>query len=273
MNAVRDDGRAAAEQVRARLDLPYRLGIVLGSGLGGLADAVEGAVRIPYAELPGLPASSVSSHRGELVLGRLEAVPVVLFSGRAHYYEQGDAGAMRAAIGMLAALGCEGVLLTNAAGSLRETMPAGSLMLIDDHINLTGRNPLIGEETDRRFVGLSAAYDADWRHRLAEAASAEGIALPGGVYMWFSGPSFETPAEIRMARVLGADAVGMSTVPEAILARFFGLRVAAISNLTNLAAGMVDHELSHEETKEMAPKGAIKLEAILRRFLRGLPER
>lgn len=272
MSAERDDGRAAAAVVRSRLDLPYRLGIVLGSGLGGLADAIEGAVRIPYAELPGLPVLSVSSHRGELVLGRLEGVPVVLFAGRTHYYESGDAAAMRGAMGMLAELGCEGVVLTNAAGSLSTAMPAGSLMLIRDHIAFSGLNPLIGEETDRRFVGLTSAYDPSYRRQLLAAATAGGIALPEGVYVWFSGPSFETPAEIRMAQILGADAVGMSTVPEAILARFFGLRVAAISNLTNLAAGMAGNELSHEETKAMAPKGAVLLEALLRRFLVTLGE-
>jgi len=181
---------------------------------------------------------------------------------------------MKGAIEALAGLGCQTLLQTNAAGSLRLDMPPGSVMAISDHINFTGVNPLFGAGSgDSRFVDMVDAYDPMLRSKLLEAAKAANVVCHEGVYVFFSGPSFETPAEIRMARVLGADAVGMSTVPEAILARFFGLRVAAISNLTNLAAGMVDHELSHEETKEMAPKGAIKLEAILRRFLRGLPER
>jgi purine-nucleoside phosphorylase len=269
----RDDGHAAATVLRARLDLPYRIGIVLGSGLGPLADAVTDAVAIPYSELPGLPVSKVSAHRGELVAGRLEGVPVLVFSGRSHFYESGDAAVMRSAIGMLKALGCEGVLLTNAAGSLRAEWGPGTVMMIADHIAFSGRNPLIGEETDERFVGLSVAYDAEWRGAFQRAAAAEGIALPSGVYMWFSGPAFETPAEIRMARILGADAVGMSTVPETILARFFGLKVAAFSNITNLAAGMTGGELSHQETKDMAPVGAAKLERIIRRFLAALPPR
>jgi purine-nucleoside phosphorylase len=265
---LRDDGRAAAAIVRARRDAPYRLGIVLGSGLGPLADAVEDAVVIPYAELPGLPVSKVSAHAGSLVAGRLEGVEVLVFSGRSHFYEAGDAAVMRNAIGMLAALGCEGVILTNAAGSLREEMGPGSLMMLDDHINFSGGNPLIGEESDARFVGMTTAYDLGWRAAFERLAEGAGIPLARGVYMWFSGPSFETPAEIRMARILGADAVGMSTVPEAILARFFDLRVVAFSNITNLGAGMTGAELSHQETKDMAPVGARKLEKLIRRFLR-----
>lgn len=272
MSALRDDGRAAAAVLRDRRDAPYRIGLVLGSGLGPLADAVTDAVRIPYAELPGMPVSKVSAHAGALVAGRLEGVEVLVFSGRSHFYESGDASVMRNAIGLLKEMGCEGVVLTNAAGSLRPEMGPGSLMMLEDHINLSGANPLIGEETDARFVGLSVAYDLVWRASLERAAKREGVDLESGVYMWFSGPSFETPAEIRMARILGADAVGMSTVPETILARFFGLKVAAISNITNLGAGMAAGELSHEETKEMAPLGAKKLEKILRQFLRDLED-
>ena len=263
-----DDGRAAAAEVRARLDLPFAFGIVLGSGLGGLAEAVEEGIGIPYADLPGFPISTVSAHAGRLYAGKLEGVSVVVLSGRSHYYETGDAAAMRPVIGMLKHLGCHSVLLTNAAGSLREETPPGSLMLIADHINLSGANPLIGEPTDARFVGLTLAYDSEYRSSLLVAALAEKVALGEGVYAWFSGPSFETPAEIRAARTLGADAVGMSTVPEVILARFFGLRVAALSIVTNYAAGMTGAELSHQETKDVAPQGAVRLERVLRRFLR-----
>jgi purine-nucleoside phosphorylase len=265
---VSDDGKTAAAALRARADMPFAFGIVLGSGLGGLADALDDAVSIPYADLPGFPVSTVSAHAGRLVAGKLEKVPVVVFAGRAHYYERGDAAAMRPAIGMLKHLGVKSLLLTNAAGSLREDLPPASLMMITDHINLSGANPLIGEPTDARFVGLTSAYDAGHRGSLQAAATGEKEKLGEGVYAWFSGPSFETPAEIRAARTLGADAVGMSTVPEVILARFFGLRVAAISIITNFAAGMTGAELSHDETKDVAPRGAVKLERVLRRFLR-----
>ena len=175
---------------------------------------------------------------------------------------------MRVPIATLKALGCDTLLLTNAAGSLRTEVGPGEIMLITDHINFAGANPLIGEPTDDRFVGMTGAYDASLRAALLGAAEREGIRLATGVYMWFSGPSFETPAEIRMARTMGADAVGMSTVPEVILGRFYRLRVAAVSTITNFAAGMTGAEISHEETKALAPIGAAKLERILRRFLR-----
>jgi purine-nucleoside phosphorylase len=159
------------------------------------------------------------------------------------------------------------LILTNAAGSLRPDMPPGSVMLITDHINFANRNPLIGETTDARFVGMTQAYDADLQDAARAAARAEGVDLAEGVYIWFSGPSFETPAEIRAARVLGADAAGMSTVPEVILARFLGMRVLAFSVITNLAAGMSGAELSHEETKAVAPEGGAKLRRILTQLL------
>jgi purine-nucleoside phosphorylase len=262
-----DRANTAATLIRARRDLPYSVGIVLGSGLGGLADLVADPVRIPYAALPGFPASKVSSHKAEVVAGRLEGVSVIVLSGRVHYYETGDAAAMRTPIATLAALGCDTLLLTNAAGSLRTEVGPGEVMLITDHINFAGANPLINDATDDRFVGMTGAYDASLRAALLGAAEREGIALSTGVYMWFSGPTFETPAEIRMARTLGAHAVGMSTVPEVILGRFFRLRVAAVSTITNFAAGMTGAELSHEETKRLAPIGAAKLERIIRRFL------
>jgi purine-nucleoside phosphorylase len=239
--------------------------IVLGSGLGGLVDEVEDAVRIPYGDLPGFPHSGVTGHAGMLVAGRFGGVETIMMAGRAHYYEHGNSAAMRPALETLAGIGVTTLILTNAAGSLHATMPAGSVMLITDHINFSGTNPLIGEPDDRRFVGLTEAYDRSLRDALVRAAEATGTALHSGVYMWFSGPSFETPAEIRMARTLGADAVGMSTVPEVILGRFLGLRVAGCSVVTNLAAGMTGSELSHQETKDMAPIGGARLAAVLRR--------
>ncbi len=263
-----DKAALAASLVRSRRDLFYEVGLVLGSGLGALADMVRDAVRIPYERLPGFPVSTVSSHRSELIAGTLEGIPVIVLGGRAHYYETGDAAAMRAPIATLAALGCDTLILTNAAGSLRTEVGPGEIMLITDHIAWSGRNPLIGEASDERFVGMTEAYDSELRAEILGAAEHEGVKLATGVYMWFSGPSFETPAEIRMARILGADAVGMSTVPEVILARFHGLKVAAVSTVTNFAAGMTGAELSHAETKLLAPIGAAKLERVIRRYLR-----
>ena len=246
-----------------------RTAIVLGSGLGSLVNEVTDAIHIPYAEIPGFPESAVSGHAGELVAGYLGGQPVIMLAGRVHYYEQGDASAMRPAIEALAGIGVQSLILTNAAGSVRQDMPPGSVMQITDHINYSGMNPLIGEDSDRRFVGMTNAYDADLSIAMRNAAIRAGVPLFSGVYMWFSGPSFETPAEIRMARTLGADAVGMSTVPEVILARFFGMRIAAASVITNYGAGMTGAELSHEETKDMAPIGGKRLAAILTEMISG----
>ncbi|MBD3803870.1 purine-nucleoside phosphorylase [Thioclava marina] len=248
---------------------PPRLGLILGSGLGHLAEQVEG-VAIPYTELPGFPDAGVSGHNPKLVIGTLEGVRVAVFGGRVHYYEHGNPAEMRLPLEILKELGCESLLLTNAAGSLREDIRPGGLMMLNDHINFSGNNPLIGEPSDARFVPLTEAHDPDIRAALKAAAEAEGIELPEGVYCWFSGPTFETPAEIRAAKIFGADAVGMSTVPEVILARFLGLRVAAISVITNMGAGMADENISHEQTKAIAPMGAAKLERVLRRYLQQL---
>ncbi|QBX33730.1 purine-nucleoside phosphorylase [Paracoccus liaowanqingii] len=242
-------------------------GLILGSGLGHLAAQVQG-VAIPYDDLPGFPHAGVSGHVPQLVIGQLEGRRVAVFGGRSHYYERGRADAMRLPLETLAALGCEKLILTNAAGSLRADIPTGGLMLLNDHIAFAGTNPLIGEATDARFVPMTDAHDARMRAALSAAAQAEGVDLPEGVYCWFSGPSFETPAEIRAARILGANAVGMSTVPEIILSRFLGLRTAAISVVTNMGAGLSDEAISHDHTKAMAPLGAAKLERVLRRFLR-----
>lgn len=248
---------------------PPRLGLILGSGLGHLAEQVEG-VAIPYTELPGFPDAGVSGHNPKLVIGTLEGVRVAVFGGRVHYYEHGNPAEMRLPLEILKELGCESLLLTNAAGSLREDIRPGGLMMLNDHINFSGNNPLIGEPSDARFVPLTEAHAPDIRAALKAAAEAEGIELPEGVYCWFSGPTFETPAEIRAAKIFGADAVGMSTVPEVILARFLGLRVAAISVITNMGAGMADENISHEQTKAIAPMGAAKLERVLRRYLQQL---
>ncbi len=248
---------------------PVSHGLILGSGLGHIAGEVQG-VAIDYADLPGFPHAGVSGHNPKLAIGTLEGVRVAVFGGRAHYYERGHADAMRLPLDVLKALGADRLIVTNAAGSLRPDTPPGSLMLLSDHINFSGLNPLIGEPSDARFVPMTDAHDPAMRAALRTAASTEGLDLPEGVYAWYSGPSFETPAEIRAIRTLGADAVGMSTVPEVILARFLGLRVAAVSVITNMAAGMSDEKISHEHTKAMAPLGAAKLERVLRRYLRDL---
>ncbi|KEO53163.1 purine-nucleoside phosphorylase [Thioclava indica] len=256
-----------ANLIRARAgDAPPVLGLILGSGLGHLAEEVDG-VAIPYSDLPGFPHAGVSGHNPKLVIGTLEGVRVAVFGGRVHYYEHGNPAEMRLPLEILRELGCEQLLLTNAAGSLREDIRPGGLMMLNDHINFSGNNPLIGEPSDARFVPLTEAHDRAIRAGLAQAAQDEGIELPEGVYCWFSGPCFETPAEIRAAKIFGADAVGMSTVPEVILARFLGLRVAAVSVVTNMGAGMADEQISHEQTKAIAPMGAAKLERVLRRYL------
>ncbi|MFD2237908.1 purine-nucleoside phosphorylase [Aureimonas populi] len=260
--------KPAADHVAGRIGaLNPRIALVLGSGLGSLVGEVEGAVRIPYGDIPGFPQSAVTGHAGEIVAGRLSGVPVLILSGRIHYYEAGNAAAMRPALEALKLLGVETLVLTNAAGSVNPGIAPGEVMLIEDHINLTGLNPLIGERSEARFTGMTTAYDLDLRAAMVNGAKAAGVPMHEGVYMWFSGPSFETPAEIRMARRLGADAVGMSTVPETILARFLGLRVVAASVVTNFGAGMTGNELSHEETKEIAPRGGEKLARILKAAL------
>ncbi|MES2335060.1 MAG: purine-nucleoside phosphorylase [Pseudomonadota bacterium] len=264
------DAHVLSELIRARAgSAPVRLGLVLGSGLGHLAHAVDG-VAIPYADLPGFPHVGVSGHNPNLHVGTLEGVRVAVFGAREHYYESGNPRAMLLPLQVLRALGADRLILTNAAGSLRPDIPPGSVLLLSDHINYSGLNPLIGEQTDARFVPMTDAHDPALRAALQAAAAAQGVDLPEGVYAWYSGPSFETPAEIRMLKTLGADAVGMSTVPEVILARFLGLNVAAISTITNMAAGMSDEKISHAHTKAMAPLGAAKLERILREFLASL---
>ncbi len=256
----------AARTIREKAgDAPVAMGLILGSGLGALADEVAGAVRFPFGTLPGFSVSSVSGHAGEVVVGDLEGVRVALLSGRAHYYEGGGADVMRPAIETIRTLGATRVLLTNSAGSTRNEMPPGALMIIRDHLNWSGANPLMGEPTDDRFVSMVDAYAPELRARLHRAQAG----LHEGVYAWFSGPSFETPAEIHAIRMLGADAVGMSTVPEAILARFYGLEVAAVSVITNYAAGMTGQALSHDETKSEAAKAQAKFRALVKSFVGG----
>lgn len=240
------------------------IGLVLGSGLSSVADAVADRIAVPFRDIPGLAATpAVSGHGRELVVGTLGRKRVAILTGRIHAYETGDAAAMRPALACLKALGCHALLLTNAAGSLREEMGPGSLMAISDHINWAGLSPLANDHSDERFVDMSEAYDKSLRAALHRAAAKSGVELHEGVYCWWPGPMFETPAEIRAARVLGADAIGMSTAPEVILARRMRMKVAAISSITNLAAGM-GPPLSHAHTKEVAATIVEKLALLVR---------
>jgi xanthosine phosphorylase len=247
-----------------------RLGVVLGSGLGAVADAVDGPVEIGYEELPGFPRPTVEGHGGRAVLGRIGDVPVAVLQGRAHLYEGVDHDLVRIPVRTLKAAGAEILLLTNAAGSLRPELGPGSLMLIADHINLSGVNVLTGPNVDElgdRFTSLRDAYDPELREALRGAARELGIELGEGVYLAVSGPSFETPAEIRAFGTLGADAVGMSTVHETIVARHAGLRVAGVSAITNFAEGMSDEPVSHEQTLRDAARAADSLAPLITRFV------
>jgi xanthosine phosphorylase len=247
-----------------------RVGIVLGSGLGAVADAVQDPVVVGYEELPGFPRPSVEGHAGKAVIGSIAGVPVAVLQGRAHLYEGGDREALKTPVRALRAAGAEIVVLTNAAGSLRPEVEPGSLMAITDHINLTGVNLLMGPNDDSigpRFPSLRDAYDPALLQALRDAARDAQIDLAEGVYLAVTGPSFETPAEIRAFRTLGADAVGMSTVQETIVARHCGLRVAAVSVITNLAEGMTDEPLDHSQTLSAAQAGAGKLSRLLLEFI------
>jgi purine-nucleoside phosphorylase len=255
---------AAAARIRALAPQARpRIAVLLGSGWGGLTQRLSEAQRLPYAELPGFPGAGVAGHAGELWLGRLGAREVVLLSGRRHTYEDGHADGMRGALCTLRALGVEVLVQTNAAGSLDAAMPAGSLMLLSDHLNLPQRSPLVGEGGSERFVDMAKAYDPQLRQTALAAAARRGITLHEGVYAWVLGPQFETPAEIRLLQALGARAVGMSTVPETILARWLGLRVLALSLVTNLAAGLSDQTLSHAHTLAQAEAAAAMAGALL----------
>jgi xanthosine phosphorylase len=250
--------------------LQPRVGIVLGSGLGAVADAVQDATTVGYEDLPGFPRPGVQGHAGRAVLGQLGGVPVCVLMGRAHFYEGGDPVERITPVRALRAAGAEVLVLTNAAGSLRADVGPGRLMAISDHINLTGFNPLMGpndEAIGPRFPSLRDAYDPALRADLHAAASDLGIDLGEGVYLAVSGPSFETPAEIRAFRTLGADAVGMSTVHETILARHAGLRVAAVSAISNLAEGMSEVPLSHDQTLADAQRAAGDLARLLEAFV------
>ena len=247
-----------------------RVAMILGSGLGVLAEQMTDAVSIGFDELPGFPISTVHGHAGELVLGTLAGVEVACMKGRGHFYEGYGMGVMTSAVRTMKMLGCEMLFVTNAAGSLRPEVDAGSLVAITDHINLLPGTPMIGPNDDRfgpRFFSMSNAYDADIRNLVKDTAAANGITLHEGVFVAYPGPNFETAAEIRMMSRLGADTVGMSVVPEVISARHCGMKVTGVSVITNLAEGLSPFQLSHEQTLKYAAIGAKDLVALILAFL------
>jgi purine-nucleoside phosphorylase len=272
MSGLRD----ALETVDHRADKPTAcLGFVLGSGLGGLAAEVQDAVRIPFAEIPGIPAATVVGHAGELVLGTWHGRSVAMLAGRLHCYEGHDASAIALPIRLLGMLGVDTLVVTNAAGGVNPSFVPGELMLINDHLNMLARSPLVGPNDDRlgpRFPDMTVAYDAEWRALTRKVASRDDIALREGVYAAMLGPAYETPAEIRMLQVLGADAVGMSTVPDVITARHMGMRVLGISCITNQGAGLGEGGLDHSHVKEVAGLATERMQRLVAGVVDEMPE-
>lgn len=261
---------ALVAAVRARTALVPEVGIVLGSGLGGLADDLEAAVSIPFAEMPGWPVATAPGHAGRLLLGHLAGRPVVMLQGRFHLYEGNDPGLVVQPVLLFRALGARVVVLTNAAGGLDPRFGPGTLMVMRDHINLTGRNPLIGPNADElgeRFTDLTEAWSPRLRRRLQAAGAAERVPLAEGVYVGLVGPNYETPAEVRMLAGLGGHAVGMSTVLECIAARWVGLEVCGVSLVTNAGAGYSGMPLTHEEVLAAGAEAGPRLARVIRRFV------
>jgi xanthosine phosphorylase len=258
--------QSAARITAAAGVLRPRIAIILGSGLGGLARRVQNPVTLPYGDLPGFPVLTVAGHAGQLIIGTLNEVPVIVLNGRKHFYETGDAYPLKTMIRAVHAAGADTLFLSNAAGSLRPHIRVSELMLITDHINFLGLNPLVGPNDDAfgpRFFPVSDAWDPGLRTKLKSVAQQQGITLHEGVYIAFRGPSFETPAEIRMAQGWGADAVGMSSVPDCLIARHCGMKVAGVSCITNMAAGLSDEHLTHAHTLENAARGAGAFEQLV----------
>lgn len=247
----------AVRIISERINFKPEIGMILGSGLGDYADRIENPVKISYSEIPNFPVSTVAGHAGQFVLGTCMGKKVIAMQGRVHYYEGYTQKQITLPVRIMKRLGVEKMLLTNAAGGVNKAFAPGTLMIIRDHINYSGSNPLIGENFDEdgsRFPDMTQVYHAEFRNKLKEVSSREGIHLEEGIYMMFSGPNYETPAEVQMAARLGADAVGMSTVPETIVCAHCGIPVLGISCITNLAAGILDQPLNHEEVVETAAR-------------------
>jgi purine-nucleoside phosphorylase len=267
---MRDDLDGAVAAIRARTDLAPEVGVVLGSGLGGFADALEDALEISYADIPGWPQATAVGHAGTLVVGRFGGVSVAAMRGRAHLYEGLSPAKVVFGIRVLGLLGVRTLVLTNAVGAIDDGLEPGRLVLISDHLNLQGQSPLVGANDDSlgsRFPDMSDAYDPKLRAAAREAGDRLGLDIGEGVYAAWLGPAFETPAEIRMLRTLGADLVGMSTVPEVLAARHMGIRCLAISCVTNLAAGVSPEPIDHERVLEVGARAAGTLVSLLRELI------
>jgi purine-nucleoside phosphorylase len=263
----------AVRVIRERSDVEPRVGVILGSGLGGLADEIQDRVEVAYADVPGWPVSTAIGHAGVLVLGTIDGVAVVVMRGRAHLYEGVPADRAVFGVRVLGRLGVRTLVVTNAAGGIDESYRPGQLVLISDHVNLMGTSPLVGQNDDAlgpRFPDMSEAYDPELRAAAREAAAQLGIAVAEGVYAAWLGPQFETPAEIRFMRAVGGDLAGMSTVPEVIAARHLGIRCLGISVVTNLAAGVGDGKLAHDEVLAVGAEAQPRLTALLRELLPAL---
>jgi len=261
---------AAVRRIRETSELEPRVGVVLGSGLGGLADALENRVEVPYGEIPGWPTSTAVGHAGVLVLGDVDGVPIAIMRGRAHLYEGVSADRAVFGVRVLGRLGVRTLVVTNAAGGINETFRPGMLVLISDHVNLQGTSPLVGpndEELGSRFPDMNDAYDPELRRLAREAADRLGLELPEGVYAAWLGPQFETPAEIRFMRAIGSDLAGMSTVPEVIAARHMGIRCLGISVVTNMAAGVLPEKIDHNVVLEVGARAAGSLTTLLRELV------
>lgn len=257
---------SAAAITTALGGLKPRIALILGSGLGGLAKQVQNPTVLAYKDLPGFPVLTVAGHAGQLIVGLLNGVPVIVLNGRKHFYETSDAYPLKTMIRAMKAVGVETLFLSNAAGSLRPHIKVSELMLITDHINFLGLNPLVGPNDDAfgpRFFAMADAWDPGHGAKLKAVAQQAGVTLHEGVYVAFRGPSFETPAEIRMAKGWGGDAVGMSSVPDCLIARHCGLKVAGVSCITNMGAGLSDEHLTHAHTLENAGKGAAAFEKLV----------
>jgi purine-nucleoside phosphorylase len=264
---------SAAQYVLSQTPLRPKIGIVLGSGLGAFADEISDAARVPYADIPSFPRSTAIGHAGQMVIGKGGAVPVAAMQGRVHLYEGYSAEQVTFPMRVFGRMGIRAVILTNAAGGINLKYQQGALVVISDHINLQGVSPLVGPNDDRlglRFPDMTHIYDRAYSKAAQEEAAKLGIKLEDGVYVGLLGPSYETPAEIRYLRTIGGDLVGMSTVAEAIVARHMGMKVLAISCVTNMAAGILDQTLSHEEVMETGEKVRVQFEALLRAVLPGI---